>query len=201
MRKFSILCLMGVVLLTFTSCILSIFDPKKLVDPTDLKPLVYLPIANDLLQIKDHASNLPLGNAVVLASRVDLKPISYDLANLNFDASLVDSLVLIVKTVNESPMKIRYILSYPGGPTMDSDTLKSATLNSNGDVIEAAKDSLEFYLNKSQIISLGNAPLLSLNISLFQPDKGSVVASVLKNSAISFKIGCRAPVNLINIKL
>lgn len=201
MRKIRSYCLTGVAALLLSSCVLSLFDPHKLIEPTDLKPLVYIPIASDLLQVKDYTSNLPLGNAIVTASRVDLQPIQYDLVGLKFDTQVVDSLVLIIKSINETPMKLRYLLTYTGGPNMDSDTLRSGLLNSNGDVLEAAKDSLEFFLNKSQVMSLGQSPVLSLRVSLFQPDKGSVVSSVLKNSGISFQIGCRGPVNLIKIKL
>ncbi|MCE1200318.1 MAG: hypothetical protein LWW85_15235, partial [Marinilabiliales bacterium] len=60
----------------------------------------------------------------------------------------------------------------------------------------AGLDSIEFKLTHDQILKLGASPSIDFAISLFQPDKGKVIASVLKSSQLSIKIALRAPVNL-----
>ncbi len=201
MSKFILFWFFGALLFSLNSCNLSDFETSRLTEPTDLKPVVYLPVAYGTYPVKDFATIPQTGNAVVLQPQInfDLFPIPYDLKGMNFSTLAIDTMVVIVKTVNETPMKLQYKLSFTG-TMMDSGTLKGAKLNSNGDVLEAARDSLEFGLNAAEIKMLGTAPILGLSISLFQPDTGSVIANVLKSSQVIFKIGFRAPVNLVKIK-
>ena len=201
MSKHRLLWFVGVLLFSLNSCNLSDFETSRLIEPTDLKPVVYLLVAYGTYPVKDYATIPQTGNAVVPQPKIDFipSPIPYDLKGLSFSTQAIDTMVVIVKTVNETPMKLQYKLSFTG-TVMDSGILQSAKLNSNGAVVEAHNDSLEFGLNANEIKMLGNAPIMDLSISLFQPDTGAVIASVLKSSQVSFKIGFRAPVNLVKIK-
>ena len=111
-------------------------------------------------------------------------------------------MVVIIKTVNETPMKYRYKLSF-NGTTMDSGSklLNAATIDQQGFVIETTIDSLEYKLNANDVKSLGSATQFDLSLTLYKPAKGLVVANVLKSSQISFRIGFRAPITLFKLKL
>lgn len=200
MIKYRLFWFLGALFIFVNSCNLSDFETDKLIDPTDLKPLVYLPVSYGTYPVKNYATIPQTGNTVVPQPRIDYVPfpIPYDLKGLSFSTQAIDTMVVIVKTVNETPMKLQYKLTYPG-TMMDSGILQGAKLNSNGDVLEAAIDSIEFGLSAAEVKNLGTAPILDLYISLFQPDTGFVIANVLKNSQVSFKIGFRATVNLVKI--
>jgi hypothetical protein len=192
---------LGVLLIFLYSCNLSDFETDRLIEPTDLKPVVYLPVAYGTYLVKDFATIPQTGNTVVTQPQInfDSYPIPYDLKGVSFSAQAIDTMVIIVKTVNATPMKLQYKLSYPG-TMMDSGILPSAKLNNNGDVLEAATDSTEFGLTAVEVKALGSSPVMDLYISLFQPDTGVVLANVLKSSQVSIKIGFRFPVNLVKIK-
>lgn len=200
MIKYRLFWFLGALFIFLNSCNLSDFETNKLIDPTDLKPLVYLPVSYGTYPVKNYAIIPQTGNTVVPQPQIDYVPfpIPYDLKGLSFSTQAIDTMVVIVKTVNETPMKLQYKLTYPG-TMMDSGILQGAKLNSNGDVLEAAIDSIEFGLSAAEVKNLGTAPILDLYISLFQPDTGFVIANVLKNSQVSFKIGFRATVNLVKI--
>lgn len=201
MSKFRFFWFPALLLIFLYSCNLSDFETDRLIEPTDLKPVIYLPVAYGTYPVKDFATFPQTGNTVVPQPKIDFIPfpIPYDLKGLSFSSQAVDTMVIIVKTVNETPMKLQYRLTYPG-TVMDSGILQSAKLNSNGDVLEAAKDSIEFGLSAAEVKILGTAPTMSLYISLFQPDTGGVIANVLQSSQVSFKIGVRVPVNLVKIQ-
>lgn len=201
MSKYRFCWFIGILLFFLYSCNLSDFETERLIEPTDLKPVIYLPVAYGTYPVKDYAVISQTGNTIVPQPQIDFipSPIPYDLKGLSFSTQAIDTMVVIVKTVNETPMKLQYNLSFTG-TSMNSGKLQSAKLNSNGDVLEAARDSLEFGLNAAEIKMLGTAPVMGLAISLFQPDTGDVVANVLKSSQVSFKIGVRVPVNLVKIK-
>jgi len=204
MSKNLFLLFSSIILLILASCNLSDFQTDKLVKPKDLSPVVYLPVAVGNYIVKDFYT-LPPGPAnlpFVLPSISFVPiPISYSLDQLNFVPTAVDSMFIVVKTVNETPMKLQYTFEFNGAPPIKSDILQSAKLNSSGDVIEPAKDSIEYKLNAQEIIELGSSPSIDLYITLFQPDMGTVFSGVLKSSKVSFKIGFRAPINMVKIKL
>ena len=106
---------------------------------------------------------------------------------------------VIIKTVNETPMKYRYWLSFTPGRTMQSAILNAATVNAAGDVVAASNDSIEYKLNKSDVVNLGKATRMDLAISLYKPGT-PVIANVLKSSQITFRIGFRAPINLFKLQ-
>lgn len=191
----------GLLFMLLYSCNLSDFETDRLIEPTDLKPLIYLPVSYATYPIKDFATVTQTGNTIVTQPQINFNkfPIPYDLKGLSFSSQAMDTMVIIVKTVNETPMKLQYKLTFPG-TMMDSGILQSAKLNSNGDVLEAARDSIEFGLSAAEVKILGTAPIMDLYISLFQPDTGDVIANVLKSSQVSFKIGVRVPINLVKIQ-
>lgn len=196
--------LLGAMTLFLMSCNLSDFKFDKLAQPTDLNPVIYRPVSYGTYVVKEYAAVPGLGNTPVILDSLNFNPIAYPLNGMTFNTAGSDSMVVIIKTVNETPMKYRYRLSFPG-TIMDSGSkskfLNAATMNAQGDVIEASKDSLEFKLDAIDVKNLGVATQMDLSITLYKPDNGTVVASVLKNAQISFKIGFRAPMNLIKIRL
>ena len=196
--------LVGAMTFFLISCDLSDFQLDKLIKPTDLNPVIYRPVSSGTYVVKDYTTVPGPGNASVGVDSLNFNPIHYPLNGMTFNTTGTDSMVVIIKTVNETPMKYRYRLSFTG-VTMDSGSkskfLNAATINTQGDVIEASKDSLEFKLDTADVKNLGMATEMDLSITLYKPDNGMVVANILKNSQISFKIGFRAPINLLKTKL
>ncbi|MCK9411843.1 MAG: hypothetical protein M0Q53_06055 [Prolixibacteraceae bacterium] len=192
------------------SCNLSDFNLDKFTDPSGLSPVVYRPISSGSYLVKDYATIKELGNTPVLADSIVFKNIQYPLNGMSFNTSGSDSMVVIVKTINETPMKYSYKLIFHG-PGFDDSTmvnsklkskyLASGILNPQGDVIDASRDSLEFKLDSQSVLKLANSTQIDLAISLYQPDTGSALANVLKNATISFYIGFRAPINLFKLKI
>lgn len=196
--------LLGAMTFFLMSCSLSDFQLDKLTQPTDLNPVIYRPVSNGTYVVKDYAAVPGLGNTPVAVDSLNFNLISYPLDGMTFNTKGTDSMVVVIKTVNETPMKYRYRLSFTG-TIMDSGSkskfLNAATINAQGDVIEASKDSLEFKLNATDVKNLGAVTQIDLSITLYKPDNGTVVANVLKNSQLSFKIGFRAPINLLKNRL
>ena len=210
MKNNQVLGLLFAVGLLLGSCNLSDFNPDLFADPTGLNPVIYRPITSGSYVVKDYATIMELGSTPVLADSILLKTIQYPLNGMAFNTSGIDSMVVIVKTNNETPMKYSYKLIFRGSGFADSTMVNSRNkskylaggiLNPQGDVIEASRDSLEFKLDSQGVMKLATATQIDLAITLYQPDKGSVLANVLKNAPISFYIGFRAPVNLFKLKI
>ncbi|MCE1198978.1 MAG: hypothetical protein LWW85_08415, partial [Marinilabiliales bacterium] len=119
------------------SCNLSDFSTDKLTPLNQVSPVLYLPIAYGTFKFSDYAKIAETGNAVVNTAQIDFKPnpIPYDIQELNFSSTKLDSLYIIVKSQNETPMKYRYQFSF-SGETFDSGLLKSALLTPSNDVLE-----------------------------------------------------------------
>jgi hypothetical protein len=177
---------------------------SNLAKSDELNPVIYRPLSTASYLVKEYVTVPGLGSTPVTKDSLNFNLIAYPLNGMTFNTTGTDSMVVIVKTVNETPMKYRYKL-YFTGTSMDSGSktkyLSAATINSQGDVIEASRDSLEFKLNSNDVANLAKATEIDLSITLYQPSKGPVLANVLKNSQITFYIGFRAPVNLFKVKL
>ena len=184
------------------SCNLSDFQFDRISKLADINPVVFRPVSRGTYMIKDYFTITGLGNTPVTKDTLKLNKIYYPLESLKFNTSGVDSMVIIIKTVNETPMKYRYVLSF-ATTNLDSGSklLGAATMTSQGDVMDYSNDSIEYKLDVKAIKNLGMASKIDLSISLFQPGKGTVYAAVLRNSQISFYIGFRAPINLFKARL
>lgn len=202
-----LLCALGLLL---GSCNLSDFNPDLFADPTGLNPVIYRPMASGSYFVKDYATINELGSTPVLTDSILFKTIQYPLNGMIFNTSGTDSMVIIVKTINETPMKYCYKLIFRGSNFDDSTMVDSRSkrkyldggiLNLQGDVLDASRDSLEFKLDSIGVVKLTAATQIDLSITLYQPDNGRVLANVLKNAPISFYIGFRAPVNLFKVKI
>ncbi|MEI7830291.1 MAG: hypothetical protein WCI31_11000 [Prolixibacteraceae bacterium] len=207
MKNFKFLNLLFVMGILFVSCNLSDFDLSKFADPAGLNPVVYRPMTSGTYVVKDYYKGAPLvGNTPVTADPIYLKLILYPFNGMFFNTNGIDSMVVIVKTVNEIPMKYQYKLIFTGpgykDSTMVSSTIRnSATINTQGFVDVPSKDSLEFKLDSLDVVKLGLATEIDLSIALYQPGTGTVLANVLKSAPISFYIGFRAPLNLFKVKI
>lgn len=184
------------------ACNMSDFQFDRISKLADINPVVYRPISRGSYMIKDYFTITGLGNTPVTKDTLKLNKISYALDSLILNTTGVDSMVVIVKTINETPMKYRYVLSF-ATTYLDSGSklLGAATMTPQGDVMDYNNDSIEYKLDVKAIRNLGLASKIDLSISLFQPGKGTVYASVLRNSQISFYIGFRAPINLFKARL
>ena len=184
------------------ACNMSDFQFDRISKLADINPVVYRPLSRGTYMIKDYFTITGLGNTPVTKDTLKLNKIYYPLESLKFNTSGVDSMVIIIKTVNETPMKYRYVLSF-ATTNLDSGSklLGAATMTSQGDVMDYSNDSIEYKLDVKAIKNLGMASKIDLSISLFQPGKGTVYAAVLRNSQISFYIGFRAPINLFKARL
>ncbi len=204
MRKVQFFFPLVVSILALISCNLSDFQMNKLATPTGLSPFIYRPILTASYAVKNYAIVKELGNTPFKEDSLSFSLIpAYPLDGLALNTTGNDSVTVIIKTLNESPMKYRYTLSISGTVLNSSNKqkyLSAATINTQGDVIENSKDSLEYHLSATDIVNLGQANQFNLSITLYQPDKGPVLANVLKDSSLSFLIGMRARINLFKIR-
>lgn len=201
MRKERISYILGLAVLLLASCNLSDFKLDRLVYPSGLNPVIYRPFSSGSYVVKDYTTFPWSGNTLVTANPLNFNVIQYPLSGVTLYTSGIDSMVVIIKTVNETPMKYRYTLSF-NNTDLDSGPglLKEATTDSQGNVIAASRDSIEYNLRPADVINLANATQVDLAITLHQPGTAPVVANPLKFAQISFKIGFRAPVNLFKIQ-
>ena len=202
MKNYRFISLLGTMAILLFSCNLSDFELNRFADPVGLNPIVYRPFSVGTYVVKDYATVPGFGNTPFTNDSLNFNLIPYPLNGISFNTSGIDSMVVIVKTVNETPMKYRYKLSF-AGTSMDSGNklLSAATINLQGDVTEASHDSLEYKLNSTDVANLAVANQINLSVTLYKPNEGTVFSNVLKNAQISFKIGFRAPVNLFKINL
>jgi hypothetical protein len=174
----------------------------RLANTTELSPLFYRPFSVGVYFVKDYSTVPGSGNTQMNEDSLMFRLIEYPLDSLKLNTTGTDSMVIVIKTINETPMKLRYRLSF-NGTTLDSgnEPLGEATINKQGEVLIASRDSLEYRLSSRDVINLGTATKMDLGIKLFQPEEGPVLANVLKNSPITFYIGFRARINLFKVKL
>ncbi len=207
MKNFKCIKLLFAIGLLLGSCNLSDFDLSKFAEPTGLNPVVYRPMASGTYIIKDYYKGPPLvGNTPVTADPIYLKIIPYPFNGMTFNTNGINSMVVIVKTSNETPMKYQYKLIFTGPGYKDSTMimskiLDSAPVNMQGLVDGVFRDSSEYKLDSLGVVKLGSATDIDLSITLYQPTHGTVLANVLKYSPISFYFGFRAPINLFKIKI
>ena len=191
-------------ILVLISCNLSDFQLNKLATPSDLSPFIYRPVLTASYTVKTYAVVKELGNTAFKEDSLifSLLP-SYPLDGMALNTAGNDSVTVIIKSINETPMKYRYRMSL-SGTILDSGSkqkyLAAATINTQGDVIANSKDSLEYHLSAKDVINLATANQFDLAVTLYQPNIGPVVANVLKDSKLSFYIGVRVRVNLFKIK-
>ena len=202
MSKFQFSFILAALVCCVLACNMSDFQFDKISKFADINPVVYRPLSRGTYIIKDYFTITGLGNTPVTKDTLKLNKISYALDSLILNTTGVDSMVVIVKTINETPMRYRYVLSF-ANTNLDSGSklLAAATMTSQGDVMDYSKDSIEYRLDVKAIKNLGLASRIDLSISLFQPAKGTVLSAVLRNSQISFYIGFRAPINLFKARL
>lgn len=202
MSKIQFSVLLMVLAFCLPACNMSDFQFDKISKSADINPVVFRPVSRGTYMIGSYYSLTGLGNIPVTKDTLRLSKITYSLDSLILNTSGVDSMVVIIKTINETPMKYRYILSF-ASTNLDSGSklLGAASMNSQGDVMDYHKDSIEYKLDAKAIKNLGLASKFDLSILLFQPGKGTVYTSVLRNSQISFYIGFRAPINLFKARL
>jgi hypothetical protein len=196
--------LAGLAAILMVSCNLSEFKLNTYAKITGLDPVVYRPVSTGTYAVKDYVTFPETGFAPVVEDSLiyiaNNQPfIDYPFYGMNFNTTGSDSMWVIIKTINETPMKYRYWLSYTPGKIMQSPILNAATVNGTGDVVTASKDSIEYKLNTNDVKNLGLATGMDLAITLYKPGT-PVVANVLKTSQITFKIGFRAPINLFKLQ-
>jgi len=202
MRKKRIFYILGLITMLFVSCDLSDFKLDKLIDPSGLNPVIYRPFSSGSYVVNDYYTPFTWsGNTIVTADPLNFKLPPYPLNGITLNTKGIDSMVVIVKTVNETPMKYRYSITF-NGKTLDSGAtlLNEAATDSQGNVTGSSMDSIEYKLNPADINNLATASQVDLNISLHQPGTAPVVASALKYAQISIKIGFRAPINLFKLQ-
>ncbi len=202
MKRESVYCCIVAMLMLLSACDLSEFQMDRLVKTNELSPAFYRPVSVGTYLVKDYATVPGSGNTLITADSLMFRLIEYPLDSLKLNTTGTDSMIVVIKTINETPMKLRYSLSF-NGTILDSgyEPLSAATINTQGDVLVASRDSLEYRLSSLDVVNLGTATQMDLAIKLFQPEEGPVLANVLKNSPITFYIGFRARINLFKVKL
>jgi hypothetical protein len=184
--------------LIISGCDLQHLDLALFTKVDHLTPKVYLPIASGDYLIKDFVSIPESGNIPVTTPAIKFRPIIYDLSGLEYSAEAVDSVFLVVKTINSCPMQLRYSITFEG-VTLDSNELAGAALDASGHVKTPAEYTSEFFLSLSDFRKLSQAANLTLSVTLTQPKIGPVIANELINGKIWVKIAYRASLNLLKL--
>ncbi|HEY5510488.1 MAG TPA: hypothetical protein VIK10_05595 [Prolixibacteraceae bacterium] len=188
------------IVITFiiNSCEPEYFDISRFKSPDNLAPIVYLPVSSGDYIVKDYVNIPESGNALVLTAQIKLDSIQYDLTGLAFQTAAVDSVFLIVKTINANPMQIQYAISF-NGVVINSPVLPGGTLDLAGHVTAPSEKTTTFVLSNPEFKKLGEASGYTLLFTLSQPKVGPVIANDLKTGKISMMIACRASLKLLKL--
>jgi len=188
------------IVITFiiNSCEPEYFDISRFKSPDNLAPIVYLPVSSGDYLVKDYVNIPEADNAPVLTAEIKLDLIQYDLTGLAFHTAAVDSISLIVKTINDDPMQIQYTISF-NGVVLDSPVLPGGTLDLAGHVTTPSQKTTTFVLSNPEFNKLCEASGYTLLFTLTQPKVGPVIANDLKTGKISVMIACRASLKLLKL--
>lgn len=188
-----------------SSCEQEYFDLTLYTAADNLTPTVYLPISSGDYQIKDYTSIPENGNSPVNTPQIKLDSIKYDLTGLEFNTAAIDTLFMVVRSSNTSPMQYQYSLIFEvldaesSKVELKSNILPGGMLDGAGHVTAASKDSTTFILNNPAYQIVSKAKRYTLLITLIQPNTGVVIANELKNGKIGIKIAYRAPVDILKL--
>ncbi len=184
--------------LIFNGCAPEYFDVSKFNAPDDLTPMIWLPVSTGDYLVKDYINIPETGSTPVNNPQIELAPITYDLTGLEFKTAAVDTLFIVVKTINASPMQLQYSLNF-NDVLLKSPVLPGGKLDAAGHVTAPSEKSTTFLLSNAEFKRLGQASGYTLLITLLQPEAGPVIANDLKNGKITVKIAWKAPLNLLKL--
>ena len=196
-----ILFILGSILIS--GCEPEYFDLSIFATQDDLAPMVYLPVSSGDYTVNDF-TNLPeTGNTPVLTQQIKLDSIRYELSGSDFSSAAIDTLFMVIKCANATPMQLQYTLLFE---VLDAEARKvelvsplipGGTLDATGHVTAAARDSTTFVLNNPNYKIVSAAKRYTLLLTLTQPKTGTVIASALKTGKVSVKVAYRAPLNVL----
>jgi hypothetical protein len=204
MRK--ILTFLGILVLPAVlswSCHLEDFNLDKLATPTDIKPMVYAPLAYGKYRVGDVLTTSYADNDTIKDPEIDLDPIIYDKTGVSLINNAIDSVYLIVNLTNGTPMKMQVLFKFIDlnsgavyGKTFDSGIMQAGKMDAAGRVIEPVTTRVEFPMDSNDLNNISSANGMEFNVKLFQPDNGVVIVKNLKESLFGVQISFRAPLSL-----
>jgi len=188
-----------------SGCEQEYFDSSIYTSPEDLTPMMYLPVSSGDYMVKEFAEIQESGNSPVYTQQIRLDSIKYELSGSDFSSSAIDTLFMLVKSTNATPMQLQYTLLFEvldaelSMVELISPIIPGGTLDAAGHVTAATRDSSTFVLSNPAYKIVRAAKRYTLLITLFQPKSGTVIADDLKKGTVSVKVAYRAPVNILKL--
>lgn len=176
-----------------SSCHLEDFNMNKLVNPTDIIPDVYAPLAYGTFTVQNIIPDPATSDLTTIpVNGLDL-PLIVSKSGTSFSSAAIDSVYLITHFSNNTPCEIEFDLSF----------LNSATGPSIGKVFTSGKipantadfEVPPFGLSKADQDNLQSSTYVKFNFKLY-PSPTAITYGDIKTASFSFKISFHAPVNL-----
>jgi hypothetical protein len=205
MKRLKRLILFMLFTIVLSGCEQEYFDLSIYTDPKSLKPLVYLPVSLGDYVVNDFTNIPESGNTPVLTQQIKLDSIKYELSGSDFSSATIDSLYMVIKTTNGTPMQLQYELLFEvldpesRKVVLHSQLLPGGTLDAAGHVTAAARDSTTFALSNPEYKIVSAAKRYTLLLTLTQPKTGTVLADELKSGKVSVKVAYRAHINFLKL--
>jgi hypothetical protein len=138
---------------------------------------------------------------------INLDPIIYNKTGVTFSNPAIDSVYMVVRFTNGTPMKMQVLFKFIDlntgsayGKTFDSGVMQPGKMDATGKVIESVTTRVEFPMDSNDLNNFNQANGIEFVVMLFQPDIGFVIVKNLKESLFKVQISFRAPVSLWKLK-
>jgi len=177
-----------------SSCHLEDFNMNKLVNPTDIIPDVYAPLAYGTFTVHNIIPDPTTPDLTPIpVNGLDL-PLVVSKSGTSFSSAAIDSVYLITHISNNTPCVMEFDLSFLNSAT----GLPIGKVFSSG-IIPANTKDFEvppFELSKTDQDNLQSATFIKLNFRLSPPSLTPITYGDIKSTSFSFNISFHAPVNL-----
>jgi len=179
-----------------SSCHLEDFNMNKLVNPTDIIPDVYAPLAYGTFTVQNIIPDPATPDLTLIpVNGLDL-PLVVSKSGTSFSSAAIDSVYLITHISNNTPCEIEFELSFlysAAGPSIGK-VFTSGRIPANTADFEVPP----FELSKTDQDNLQASTYVKLNFKVY-PSATAKTYGDIKTASFSFKISFHAPVNLQNL--
>jgi len=174
-----------------SSCHLEDFNLNKLVNPVDIIPDVYAPLAYGTFKVQNIIPDPATPNSMLIPiGGMDL-PLVVSKSGTTFSSDAIDSVYLITHISNNTPCEMEFDLSF-----LNSSTgLPIGKVLPSLKILANDKDFIVFCLDRFDQDNLQKATFIKMNFKLYPSLTASTYGDI-KSASFSFNISFHAPVNL-----
>lgn len=195
LKRFNSGILLFLAAFTLFSCNLEDFNLKKLVDPVDIVPDFFAPLAYGTFTVTDLIPvPKPDDNFQIPVGGIDLSPVVVSTLGTSFRSEAIDSVYLITQFTNETQCDMEFelfFLSSATGLPVNIKLFKSGIIPAN-----SPEKRIQFDLGPTDLDNLNNSSDIRLNFKFSPPATGITTFGDVKSQVFSFKISFHSPVNL-----